>query len=135
MAVFSVMASVNQTPSTVGGRVLPPLKVRKIRYVIPLGDSNMLTSLLQAVGALEGVADAVSVSPDGTILAAAGRRAGKSPGGIHTWELATGKPLRSFGGGRNWMVDLPFTPDGKRLASGGEGYTATLWDVATGREV
>jgi WD40 repeat protein len=33
------------------------------------------------------------------------------------------------------MIDLPFTPDGKYVASGGEGFTASLWEVATGREV
>jgi WD40 repeat protein len=82
-----------------------------------------------------GAADAVSVSPDGKVLAVAGRPVGRAPGGIRTWEVATGKLLRSFGNGRNWMVDLPFTPDGKYIVSGGEGFTAVLWEVATGKEV
>jgi WD40 repeat protein len=83
----------------------------------------------------EGVADAASVSPDGKTLAVVGRRVGNAQGAIHTWDLATGRPLQSFGPGGIWKIDLPFTPVSKQLASGGEGFTASLWDVATGKEV
>jgi dipeptidyl aminopeptidase/acylaminoacyl peptidase len=82
-----------------------------------------------------GLTDAVSISPDGKTLATAARPVGNQAGGIHTWDLATGKPLKSFGPERIWMIDLPFTPDSKQLASGGQGFTASLWEVSTGKEV
>jgi WD40 repeat protein len=75
----------------------------------------------------EGLVDAVSVSPDGKLVAAAGRSVPKGGLCIHTWDLATGAPRASFGAGRLWMIDLPFTPDSKLLASGGEGFTGFLY--------
>jgi WD40 repeat protein len=94
--------------------------------------SGKVTRRLEVEG---GVADAVSVSPEGKTLAVVGRRIGNHRGPIHTWDLATGKPLRSFGPERMWMIDVPFTPDSKYVATGGTGFTASLWEVATGREV
>jgi WD40 repeat protein len=83
----------------------------------------------------EIVADAVSFSPDGKLLAVAGRNAGGRPGAIHLWDTATGKEVRSFGGPNDWVIALPFAPDGKTLASGGVGAVVRQWDVATGKEV
>jgi Tol biopolymer transport system component len=81
------------------------------------------------------VLDAVSFSPDGKTLAAAARPAGGGKGNIYLFDAATGNELRRFGGGRIWTITVPFSPDGKLLAAGGQGTAVQLWDPATGKEV
>jgi dipeptidyl aminopeptidase/acylaminoacyl peptidase len=65
-------------------------------------------------------------SPDGKFLATV-----DSPEPIRLWDTASGKGLRSFGGG--WC--LAFSPDGKILASGDDQGLLRLWDVAAGKEI
>jgi hypothetical protein len=58
---------------------------------------------------------------------------------IHLWEIATGKKLRQFGksdGGssHNGYHAIAFSPDGKTLATAGDGNRTRVWEVATGSE-
>ncbi|MCI0455899.1 MAG: sigma-70 family RNA polymerase sigma factor [Gemmataceae bacterium] len=64
-------------------------------------------------------------SPDGKVLAAAGRT--NYTEAVHLWDPATGKFLRrlDLGGGA-----LAYSPDGKLLAAG-----ARVWDLAADREL
>jgi WD40 repeat protein len=68
----------------------------------------------------------LAFSPDGTLLAAAGRPA-------FLWDVATGRRHAAlYGPGGRQAVDVAFSPDGKVLASADAVGTAYLWDVATG---
>jgi WD40 repeat protein len=71
----------------------------------------------------------VTLSPDGKLLASAGK-------GIQIWDVATGKSIRSVEGPRGQVRALAFSPDGKLLASGasfngGVGSAVGLWEVDT----
>jgi RNA polymerase sigma factor (sigma-70 family) len=86
----------------------------------------------------------VTFSPDGRLLATATTT--RNPA-IQIWDFATGRELRRLHGHKAAIFRLAFSPDGKRLASGGMGallglkagneemevHTMRLWDVASGK--
>ncbi|MBD2100197.1 NB-ARC domain-containing protein [Leptolyngbya sp. FACHB-261] len=76
------------------------------------------------LGAVFGIA----FSPDGELLAT-----GDAEGGVRVWQVATGKPLSTFGEHTGWVWSVAFSPDGRLLASCGEDQTVRLWDVSSGQ--
>lgn len=70
----------------------------------------------------------VAISPDNQILAAS------SNGPINFFDLNTGEKIASLFGHRSSVLDLCFSPDGKRLASCGVDGTVRVWNVAERRE-
>lgn len=79
----------------------------------------------------------VIFSPDGKYLAAA--TWGDPKGTVVIWETATGKQVRTMKCSTAQVVDLAFSPDGKRVVSVGMGKclpdltAAQVWDTDTGR--
>jgi WD40 repeat protein len=71
-----------------------------------------------------------AMSRDGAVCAV-----GYAPNSIGLWDARTGKLLRLLKAHSNWVVSLAFTPDGALLASSAGDTTASVWAVATGKEV
>jgi WD40 repeat protein len=68
----------------------------------------------------------LAISPNGTLLAAAG-----ADNSILLWEVATGRELSPLRGHHDVVQSLAFFPDGKRLLSGSSDTTALVWDLST----
>jgi hypothetical protein len=63
------------------------------------------------------------------MLASAGR-----DGGVHLWDVASGKAVRRLPDPGDWVGFLVFSPDGRALACGGGDGTVRVWEVATAME-
>ncbi len=70
----------------------------------------------------------LAFSPDGATIAAVG-----GTGKVRLLDAATGAPIRSFG--ENISRAVVFMPDGKRIWSGSEDGTITLWNVSDGSQL
>ena len=71
-----------------------------------------------------------AMSSDGKFCAA-----GYAPNNVGIWDAREGKCLRLLGAHSNWVVALAFTPDNSLLASSAGDSTASVWDMATGKEL
>jgi WD40 repeat protein len=77
------------------------------------------------------VRQAVAISPDGEVVAAA-----FADNSVRLFSVATGKEVRILKGHSQLVYGIAFSPDGKRLVTGG-GYdeSVKLWDAQTGEEI
>jgi WD40 repeat protein/serine/threonine protein kinase/tetratricopeptide (TPR) repeat protein len=76
-----------------------------------------------------GAANAVAFSADGKTLAT-----GDFSGGVHLWDVATGRERAKHQTSLGWISSVAFSPGGDTLAIGTENRSVRLWEPASGRE-
>lgn len=77
---------------------------------------------------------AVAFSSDDKRLAVAGADIGQ-PGRIALWNLERGEQIATLVGHKDAVFALAFSPDGKKLASGGYDKMIRLWDLVSRKEL
>ena len=77
---------------------------------------------------IEENVSAVTFSPDGTQIAAA------TGSNVKIWDAGTGEELRTLIGHAGWVLDVAFSPDGKKLVSTSFDETTKIWSVTPGQE-
>jgi RNA polymerase sigma factor (sigma-70 family) len=81
------------------------------------------------------------LSPDGKTLTIVYRQpktaTDAEPGAVSLWDVAAGKELRRLSGHGDSIYQAAFSPDGKRLVTGGgiQDKTVRIWDVDAGTEL
>jgi anaphase-promoting complex subunit 4 len=70
--------------------------------------------------------EALTFSPDGSLLAAAGK-----DGAVWLWRAATGRFYRRLPTNAGNIYALAFTPDGRSLITGGKDGRVRLWELFT----
>ena len=81
------------------------------------------------ITAFQGSERSLTFTLDGRQLACGGY------GVITVRDCESGTPVHELRGHHEFVTALAFSPDGKRLASGGDDAVIKLWDCETGTEV
>ncbi len=91
-------------------------------------------SVLAALPGGGGPVLALAATGDGRLLATGTGDivTGTTPHAVRVWDTATGRLLHDLEGHVGTITSLAFSPDGRRLVSGGADGTARIWDTATG---
>lgn len=100
---------------------------KALESIIPPKESSSLKELRTFSGH-DSPVSSISFSPDGKTIASADWH-----GTVKIWETETGKEVRTLDH-RVAVYSVHFSPDGGKLASGGEG-TPRIWDVKKGEEI
>jgi len=84
----------------------------------------------------EGELGPLALSPDGrSIVRYSIGSAMTMPEGLTIRDVDHGREIRTLRAHHGPIRDVEFSPDGRRIASGGRDYSIRLWDRATGEEV
>lgn len=85
----------------------------------------------------------VRFSPNGQLVATSGFKTASNmvdfdpfeDTAVHLWDAHTGKEIRKLKGHSSYINEIAFSPDGKMIASGGQDYTARIWNPENGKEL
>jgi len=125
-AVKPLISSLAYSPDS---KLLAIGSFRTVRLVDPQTGATVAT----LPGEAEDVR-AVSFSPDGRLLAAAGGLPARS-GEVKIWDVARRAELRTITGHTDCIYAVQFAPDSKSLATASYDKLIKLWDAATGSQI
>ncbi len=100
-------------------------------HVLKLWD--VVSGRLLATNAVDGLVNALAISPDGRLLATSQARTAS----VRFWDLASNTFVGKLDGLEGWIEvvrHLAFAPDGQTLATAGEDNFVRLWNVVSRRE-
>jgi WD40 repeat protein len=104
---------------------------------VKVWDAQTGQETLTLQGHTHGVSS-VAFSPDGKRIASGGRvydeKTGKEWGEVKVWDARTGQEQLTLKGHIDGVSSVAFSPDGRRIASGGGDRTVQIWDAHTGQE-
>src|SRR5437773_10160600 len=93
----------------------------RVLITLPVPDMTLGTTLLAA-----------RFSPDGMRVGAA--VASPSSGRVTLWDATTGRVAGELKGHAGPIINLVFSPDGRRIATASHDRTAKVWDAANARQ-
>ena len=96
---------------------------------VQIWDAERAIDLRQLGNSGYSFGSVVTWSPDGKRIALACLY------GAKLWDAATGEKLSTLTGHSSIVFSAAWSPDSRRLATGGADETAKVWDVQTGREL
>jgi WD40 repeat protein/Flp pilus assembly protein TadD len=131
LALQQHMSNVGSAVFSADGRRLASIDLQEVK-VWDLASGQLLHTLPaperhREPGLYADKSPPVAFSPDGRWLAAAGDY-------VRVWDALTGQEVQTLRGHLGWVGSLAFSPDSRRLASGGVDGSVKLWDVPTGYE-
>lgn len=91
---------------------------------------DLVVMPIETIEAHDSPITAISLSPDGKILATAAKDYA-----IKLWKLPEGKLLRTLTGHTRSIIRLQFTPNGENLISASADISVRMWSVRTGKIV
>jgi WD40 repeat protein len=101
---------------------------RSVPITVPVSELFKKAKTLEGGHAKE--VKAVSISPDGTMVASGG-----ADGTVVLWDADTGNKVQVIDAHSKDVEAVSFSPDGKMLATAGKDNTIMLWNTATGKEI
>jgi len=126
-------ALVNQVAWTRDSRTLISVANDKTIRFWDLDSGESVRVLRPPIGAgPAGMLNAVAISPDGTLLAAAGYEREGQDHGIYLISLPDGSIRHVLRGHTNIVLDLEFSRDGRALLSASGDLTARVWTIPPG---
>jgi len=96
--------------------------------VVGAADDESSVTRIASLPVFTGALDAVTFSPDGTLIASGGR-----DNSVRIWSAETGANLRTIQGHTDWVMSVAFSPDGRLLVTGSRDNSVRLFDVDTGQ--
>ncbi|MCE9533351.1 MAG: TIGR03067 domain-containing protein, partial [Planctomycetes bacterium] len=98
--------------------------------------SDVTGKFVKFLGEKVGMVRGLAFSPDGTRLAAVtdcfdNRFASE----VKVWDVESGKEIAAFIAHALWSHSIAFSPDGKRLVTGGGDKAVSIWNAETGQRL